>query len=158
LVLGVHAHGIRTVCASRHVGTGHRIAGQSAGVEVLVSVGQGIGRVGSVVIPIDTVGELVVLVVVVGGRGVGVGSVVTPMEMVVTVLVVVRVVIVVGGQGGHRVLAGAGHDCTCVCTWKLHPRYGHPQSWSHAWISVAVGIADGHPHGTTSVSWCVQRW
>ncbi len=49
LVLGVQLQGIRTVCASRQVGTGHRIAGQSPGVDVLVRVGQGIGRVGRVV-------------------------------------------------------------------------------------------------------------
>lgn len=51
------------VSSSIQVGTGQRIAGQSAGVVVFVIVGHGVTFGGSVVIPVITDGKLLVLVV-----------------------------------------------------------------------------------------------
>lgn len=171
LVLGVQPHGTRIVCCSMQVGTGQRSAGQSAGVDVLVTVGQGRGCDGRVVTPMVTEGELVpglgtVLKGTWGGE-----SVVTPMETllggvavtrVVMVMVVCETGVVLKLMGGHRGVVGrggAGHDDGAwVSTRKLHPPYGHPSSESQAWISVAVGIVEGQPHGLISVSWCEQRW
>ena len=174
LVLGVQPHGTRIVCCSMQVGTGQRSAGQSAGVDVLVTVGQGRGRDGSVVTPMVTEGggepDPGLGTVLKGTEGGG-GSVVTPMETllggeavtrVVMVMVVCDTGVVLKLMGGHRGVVGrggAGHDeGAWVSTRKLHPPYGHPSSASQAWIRVAVGIVEGHPHGLISVSWCEQRW
>jgi hypothetical protein len=40
--LGSHPHGTAIVVVVRHVGTGHRIAGQSAGLVVRVTLGHGV--------------------------------------------------------------------------------------------------------------------
>jgi hypothetical protein len=65
----VQLHGIASVERIWHVGIGHRMPGQSAGLVVLVMTGHG-------VLVVRTGGNVTMLVmtgVVVGGRGVGVG-------------------------------------------------------------------------------------
>ncbi|SPQ19743.1 2719a65e-ad51-41a7-959b-6df0caacaf9d [Thermothielavioides terrestris] len=81
-VLGVQPHGTTRLDCTRQVGTGHRSAGQSAGLVVWVTVGHGVRVV--------LVGSVTMLVM-------------TPVGDVVVVVVLEVVVVVVGGHGQCRV-------------------------------------------------------
>ncbi len=122
----------------RHVGTGQRIAGQSAGLVVRVTLGQGmlvnVVLGGSVMTLVTTpVGVVVVEVV----------------RRIVEEVVHRRVEVVVGVDGG---VVGQGRNP--VRKSMSHPWYG--QSASQGAMSVAVGSVAGQPHGFWMVVWNVQ--
>jgi hypothetical protein len=87
-VLGSHPHGTAIVVVARHVGTGHRIAGQSAGLVVRVTLGHGVD------VLVDLGGSVTTLVI----TRVGVDDVVVVRRMVDVDL---RVVVVDGGVVGQ---------------------------------------------------------
>jgi hypothetical protein len=75
-VRGVHPHGTVIVSDTRHVGTGQRIVGQSAGLIVRVTRGQGSVVDVEMVVRVGRVMTLVMTAVLVGVvRGVVVGRV-----------------------------------------------------------------------------------
>jgi hypothetical protein len=125
-VLGaLHPHGSTRFSWTEHPGMGQRSGSQSDGRVVCVTVGQG---------------------VVVGGRG---GSVI--IVVVTTAVELVDVVVVVGvGRVRVRVVRLLlVHVSLVDRNTTRHPSYG--QSASHGARSVAVGMADGHPHGFNTV-------
>lgn len=141
--MGSHPHGTTRLLCTRHVGTGHRIAGQSAGLVVRVTLGHGTEAVlvvlGGSVTTLVTTPVGVVLVLVVVRR--------TVVDDVDVVRVQRRVVdVVVDGMVGH----GRG----AVRNSMPQPWYGH--SASHGAMSVAVGRAEGQLHGFWIVVWNVQ--
>jgi hypothetical protein len=95
--LGVHPHGTSTLAVARHVGTGQRIVGQSAGLVVRVIVGHGVVVVVVMVLRVR-VGRMVMRVM----TPVAV-EVVRLLLLLEEVVVVVLVVVVVGCGGQRRV-------------------------------------------------------
>jgi hypothetical protein len=98
--LGSHPHGTAIVDSTRQVGTGHRIASQSAGLVVRVTLGQGVVVLVCMVVRVGKVTTLVM----------------TPVGVVAVVRRVVGVV-----EVRRRVVVVVGHDCAPVRNSMAHP-------------------------------------